>query len=249
MSLINRFFLEISYDGTLFHGWQIQNNADTVQGEVNRVLSVLCEESISVMGCGRTDTGVHATQYFCHFDSVKEMNSENHLHRINKMFPANIAALSLREVGNDAHARFDADSRTYEYHIHKEKSPFLVNRSYQLNAEFDIDLMNKGAALLLYYENFECFSKVHTQVNNFNCNISKAIWEERKEGIVFTITANRFLRNMVRAIVGSLVDLGKERISIEDLIKIIESQNRSNAGMSAPAHALYLSSVTYPYIN
>ncbi|NQY09530.1 MAG: tRNA pseudouridine(38-40) synthase TruA [Flavobacteriales bacterium] len=244
-----RYFIELSYVGTNYHGWQIQNNAESVQGELNRVLSVMTEEEINTLGCGRTDAGVHASQFFCHFDSTKNMDVQNYLYRINKMLPHDIGLKRIFQVKNDAHARFDAASRTYEYLIHRSKSPFQYKRSYQLNYDLNMDLMNEAAKILFEYTNFECFSKSHTQVNNFDCEIMEAFWQQRGDNLVFTIKANRFLRNMVRAIVGSLVEVGRRVTSLAQFREVIESKNRSEAGMSAPAHALYLSSIIYPNIN
>ena len=238
----------MSYVGTNYHGWQIQNNANSVQEELNTVLSTMAEEEISTLGCGRTDTGVHALQYYCYFDSDRKMSDQNYLHRINMTLPNDIAVKRIFKVEPKAHVRFDVSSRTYEYWIHRAKSPFLVNRSYYLNYDLNLELMNDAAKILFEYKDFECFSKTSTQVSSFECEIMEAHWEVREDGLVFTIKANRFLRNMVRASVGSLIEIGKGSLTLEMFKEIIESKNRSEAGATVPAHALYLTTVVYPDI-
>ena len=202
-----RFFLEFSYAGSAYHGWQRQPNALSVQEVLEKALEVLLKQQTPLTAAGRTDTGVHAKQMFAHFDA--EINDVGQLiFRLNKFLPNDIAVIRIREVIPIAHARFDAISRTYEYHLNNLKSPFVEGMSYTLYKPLDVEQMNKAASILLEYKDFECFSKAHTDVKTFLCNITKAIWEKSETGLVFTITANRFLRNMVRAIVGTLIEVG-----------------------------------------
>jgi tRNA pseudouridine38-40 synthase len=247
----SRYFLELSYDGTPFNGWQIQPNGVTVQELLNKALSTVFRQPIETVGCGRTDTGVHATQFYAHFDLNSPLPAPHSplLTSINALLPYEIAVKSLIEVAPDAHARFDATSRTYEYHIHFHKDPFKHNYSWLLQNRPNIELMNKAAAIIIEYEDFSCFSKSNTQVFTNNCAVSKALWVEEDSALIFHISANRFLRNMVRAIVGTLIQVGTGEIKPEDIRGIIESKKRSNAGTSVPACGLYLGKVVYPYIN
>ena len=252
MSAINRYFIEISFVGTGYHGWQIQNNAISVQEVLNNKLSVIFRQPIETTGCGRTDAGVHAKSFFAHFDfqsnNSDEFNSEPLLRSINAILPKDIAAKRILKVEDNAHARFDATLRTYEYHIHFNKEPFKDGFSWELRDKPDLDLMNEAAELLMTYTDFSCFSKSNTQVKTNNCKIAAAYWTENADGIIFRISADRFLRNMVRAIVGTLIMVGKKEITPEIVKDIIESKNRSNAGTSVPACGLYLTEVKYPYI-
>ncbi|WP_028295820.1 tRNA pseudouridine(38-40) synthase TruA [Olivibacter sitiensis] len=244
-----RYFIEIAYDGTRYHGWQIQENAVTVQQKLNGVLRTLLKRDIETIGCGRTDTGVHARCLYAHFDSpAGEIDDLNRiLHSINALLPPDIAAKSLFPVASDVHARFDAISRSYEYHVHAGKDPFLSGYSWQLRELPDMERMNEAAAVLLEYEDFSCFSKAHTQVFTNNCLVSRAKWEPLGEQrMVFYISANRFLRNMVRAIVGTLMDIGNGKYLPSHMRTVIESKNRGVAGASVPACGLYLSEVEYP---
>ena len=234
------------YDGTNYHGWQVQPNSITVQEQLEKALSTVLSHNISVMGAGRTDTGVHAKQFFAHFDCDSEFINANTTYRLNSFLPNDICVKSIVEVKDDAHSRFDATSRTYEYLIHHTRNPFEVGRAYFLHHSLDLDLMNNAAQRLFDYINFTSFSKLHTQTKTNNCTIQKAVWETRGDLIVFTIEADRFLRNMVRAIVGTLLDVGLGKITLDDFVKIIESKDRSKAGTSVPAHALYLTEVKYP---
>ena len=246
---LQRFFLEIAYDGTAYHGWQIQDNAISVQQKLNDALSKILRQPIDTIGAGRTDTGVHAKQLFVHFD-VKPSNvpdEDRFLHSLNALLPQDIAIQGLFPVDNDAHARFDATERAYEYHVHFHKNPFLIHKSCQLRDIPDIALMNNAAQFLIGTQDFGCFSKSHTQVYTNICSITKAYWEKTQDGLVFHIHANRFLRNMVRAIVGTLLDIGLKQKAPETIAEIISSKNRSNAGVSVPAHGLYLTKVVYPY--
>jgi tRNA pseudouridine38-40 synthase len=243
---MSRFFIEIKYDGTNYHGWQIQNNASSVQEEINKAFSTILQEKIEVVGAGRTDAGVHAHQLFAHFDIEKEFENEKTLFKINKFLPEDISCTAITKVVDEAHARFAATARTYEYWISSNKNPFLQNRAHYLPYSLNLDLMNKAAQDLLNYTDFSCFSRSKTDTFTNDCDITFAHWEQKNDCLVFTITANRFLRNMVRAIVGTMLEIGQHKIEISDLKNIIESKNRANAGTSAPAHGLYLTEVKYP---
>ncbi|EOZ99128.1 tRNA pseudouridine synthase A [Indibacter alkaliphilus LW1] len=241
-----RYFLELAYKGSGYHGWQIQKNANSVQEEIEKALSVLLGKNTPIVGSGRTDTGVHASQTFAHFDSDIELEKELFTKKLNGILGKSIAIYDLIQVKNEAHARFDAVEREYLYRCIKRKNPFESESSWQIYSNPDIDLMNQAAKLLLEYDDFECFSKVKTEVNNFRCEIKEAIWEQNAHELLFHITANRFLRGMVRAIVGTLMEVGLGKITVEDFRTIIESKNRKEAKSSAPAQGLYLCRVTYP---
>jgi tRNA pseudouridine38-40 synthase len=245
--MAQRFFLEIAYMGTAYHGWQVQENALTVQAVLNQALETILRHPVETVGCGRTDTGVHASQHFVHFDTELELN-ERHLHSLNAILPDDIALMRFLPVAPEAHARFDATLRAYEYHIHMQKNPFRADFSWLVKESLDIALMNEAATFLLDYTDFSCFSKSNTQTFTNNCKIKSAYWEETEFGLVFCISADRFLRNMVRAIVGTLVDIGQGKIPPSAIRNIIESKNRSNAGVSVPACGLVLTEVHYPYI-
>lgn len=242
-----RFFLEFSYAGTRYHGWQRQPNAVSVQEVMEKALSVLLKIPIALVAAGRTDTGVHARQMFAHFDA-KITHEQQHkiVYQLNQFLPTDIVIHSIREVKPSMHARFDAVSRTYEYHIAKGKAAFENDLHYQINQSLDLKLMNAAAQLLLAYEDFECFSKSKSDVKTFLCNITYAQWTNTEKGYTFTITANRFLRNMVRAIVGTLIDIGLKKKSVEELHQIIASKKRSAAGYSVPAQGLFLTNIEYP---
>jgi tRNA pseudouridine38-40 synthase len=269
-----RYFIELSFDGTNYHGWQMQKNAVSVQEVLNDKLSVILREPIETTGCGRTDTGVHAKEFFAHFDVVGksmihspqtiEENSkesilnnkeasidhrpstmDNIVRRLNSILPKDIAIKRIFSVAADAHARFDARLRTYQYYIHFNKDPFKNNYSWEMRDRPDIDLMNMAAKIITEYTDFSCFSKSNTQVKTNICKIKKAEWTGDEDGIIFQISADRFLRNMVRAIVGTLLMVGKNEISPDTVREIIESKNRSNAGTSVPACGLYLTEVKY----
>ncbi len=241
-----RYFFEISYDGTNYNGWQNQANAIGVQQVVEETLSKLLREKIVIVGSGRTDTGVHCVQQFFHADIEKEINSKELLPRLNSFLPKDIAIRSNAEVKPNAHARYDARERSYEYHITTKKNPLLVGRAYYFFKECDMSLMNEAAALLIGKHDFTSFSKVKTDVNHFECTIKKARWVKKGDLIIFTITANRFLRGMVRAVVGTLLDVGTKKNSIKEFQSIIKSKDRKKAGMNVPAEGLYLIQVKYP---
>ncbi|MGB0880014.1 MAG: tRNA pseudouridine(38-40) synthase TruA [Polaribacter sp.] len=240
-----RYFIELSYNGKNYHGWQMQPDAISIQEKLNDALSIILQQKIEVVGAGRTDTGVHASQMFAHFDVDKELN-EGYVYKLNSVLPHDIAVHQLFSVADEKHARFDAKSRSYEYKIWLGRNPFLLDFSWQIHSQkLDVSLMNKAAKLLLEYTNFQTFSKVKTDVYTYNCDVTEAIWKQNGKELTFHILANRFLRNMVRAIVGTLVDVGLGKTSIDDFRKIIESKNRSNAGLSVPAKGLFLTHIKY----
>lgn len=244
-----RFFIQLSYNGTNYHGWQIQPNATSVQETLTKALSVvLNKKDIEIMGAGRTDSGVHASQMFAHFDFENEIDSQTILHKLNSFLPKDIAVSNIILVDENAHARFDATQRTYEYKINSSKNVFLDKLSWYYNKELNVNAMNESAELLLKFIDFQCFSKVHTDVNTFNCSITEAFWKTENDQLIFTISADRFLRNMVRSIVGTLVYVGLGKISKADFQTIIESKDRKKAGFSVPAHGLYLTKIKYDYI-
>lgn len=244
-----RYFLEFAYNGTHYHGWQIQPNTITVQETLTHALSTLLRTPIELVGAGRTDAGVHAKQMYAHFDFKLPFDKTNLLKRLNSFLPEDIAVFNCIEVHSDAHARFDATSRTYEYHISLVKNVFNNELSWFHFRNLNIDKMNEAAKILLDYEDFECFSKTNTDVFTFNCTITKAVWKQQENNLIFTISANRFLRNMVRAIVGTLINVGLEKIDLNDFRTIIESKDRGKAGFSVPGKGLFLTRVTYPYLN
>jgi tRNA pseudouridine38-40 synthase len=243
-----RYFIEFAYKGTHYHGWQYQPKAVSVQETLNNVFSTLLQEKIDIMGAGRTDTGVHASQMYGHFDSKTIIDNTKFIHKINSFLPKDIVVYDIISVHQEAHARFDATSRTYQYHISKSKNIFNNELTWHFNQVLDIDAMNRCAKLLLEFEDFKCFSKSNTDVNTYNCKITEAFWVKENNNLVFTITADRFLRNMVRAIVGTLVNIGLHKITPTDFTKIIEDRNREKAGFSVPAHGLFLTKITYPFI-
>jgi len=294
-----RYFAELAFDGSNYHGWQIQQNAVSVQEVFNKALQTLLRQPVETIGCGRTDTGVHAKQLYAHFDVGQEgagcgvrgagheqsavssqrlavgdqqLDVSNRQSAIsdfvsaledgklkaeslkltaslNALLPKDIAVKRIVPVAADAHARFDATLRAYEYHVHFGKDPFKQNYSWQLRDFPDVGLMNIAANIIKEYRDFSCFSKSNTQVKTNFCAIKEAFWVEKGDGLVFHISADRFLRNMVRAIVGTLIAVGKKEMEPEVVRAIIESKNRSNAGVSVPACGLYLTKVHYPYIS
>jgi tRNA pseudouridine38-40 synthase len=247
-----RYFIELSYNGTNYHGWQSQPNANTVQEELNNALATILREAIETTGCGRTDTGVHATEFFAHFDSESLVMGHQSLEKVasglNAVLPDDIAVKRIIPVHEDAHARFDATQRSYQYQVHFGKDPFKVNRSWELRDKPDVSLMNKAALIMMEYTDFSCFSKSNTQTFTNNCEIGWAAWVETQGGLIFRISADRFLRNMVRAIVGTLIEIGRKEMEPEAIRQIIESKNRSKAGTSVPACGLYLTDVKYSYL-
>lgn len=241
-----RYFIQFAYFGKAYHGWQNQPNAITVQQVLEEGLTMLLRTKIVTMGAGRTDAGVHAKDMFAHFDFKEIENPTDLAHRLNNYLPSDITVKSIVKVSDDAHARFDAVERTYEYWIVQEKNPFQIDTAHYIWASLDISGMNKAASILMEYEDFECFSKSHTDVKTYLCKLKKAVWEKKEDKLVFTITADRFLRNMVRAIVGTLLEVGLKKIAPEAIREIIKSKDRSRAGVSVPAKGLYLTKVLYP---
>ena len=241
-----RYFIEISYRGTNYCGWQKQNNARTVQEEIEKAISTILKTDIKITASGRTDAGVHASQQFAHFDTTSVIDSENLSYRLNAFLSRDIAIRNIFKVKKDAHARFDAQERSYEYHVHTKKNPFQNGVSNFYKTNVDIETMNKACSYLLGKQDFECFSKVKTDVNNFFCDIKSCKWEQEGDLYVFKITANRFLRNMVRAIVGTLLEIGENKYKPENIVEIIKSRSRQNAGRSVSAEGLFLCKVVYP---
>ncbi len=241
-----RYFIELAYNGTHYHGWQMQPNAISVEEVLEKTLSTFFRKEIQAVGAGRTDAGVHAKQLFAHFDLDKIIAVEETIYKLNSFLPKDISIQDIIQVTDEAHARFHATSREYEYIISLRKDPFQQKLAYQINVVPNVDLMNKAAEVLLQYSDFQCFSRSNTDAKTYICNITKAVWETEGSQLKFTITANRFLRNMVRAVVGTLLNVGLGKITIEQLHEIIKSKDRSNAGASAPAHGLFLTKVCYP---
>lgn len=243
-----RYFIKLAFKGTNYHGWQIQQNARTVQEIVNKALSTIFQEEINVTGAGRTDTGVHASCFYAHFDlqNTEIKDSQKTLFRLNRFLPDDIAVYDLFRVPDKAHARYDATSRTYEYRITRIKDPFRREFAYHVFWDLDVSRMNKASKILFNYEDFSSFSKSNTQVKTSRCEIYHAKWTEQKHLLIFTVQANRFLRNMVRAIVGTLLEIGQKRADPETMKTIIESKNRSKAGYSVPANGLFLTDIQYP---
>lgn len=242
-----RYFIEFSYKGTKYSGWQRQNNAISVQQLLDEALSLILRETIESVGSSRTDTGVHAEQQYAHFDTTHAVKDSGLLtYRLNSLLPADIAVHRIFEVEETAHSRFDAAYRRYEYRIVRRKNPFLSGESHIFHKPLNVARMNEAAALLLTHKNFESFSKIHTQVNNFLCDITLAEWFEKDGILIFSIKSNRFLRGMVRALVGTLLEVGTGKKTVEDFEKIILAQDRSKAGPQAPPEGLFLVEVGYP---
>lgn len=245
--MLYRYFIRFAYNGTAYHGWQIQRNAHTVQAELNRALALLLGHAVETLGCGRTDTGVHARRYVAHFDTPKMLDATEIATKLNKMLPPDIAVYSLRAVSPKANARFDATARTYKYFITTAKNPFLTEYAHYVHFMPDIEAMNQAAEILLTVTDFTSFAKLHGNAKTNDCTVTEAYWSVNEENntTVFTITANRFLRNMVRAIVGTLLDVGRGKLSQQDFRQIIEKKNRCASSTSAPAHGLFLWDVKY----
>jgi tRNA pseudouridine38-40 synthase len=242
-----RYFLEFSYKGTAYNGWQKQKNSLGVQQVLEEALAKILRTTVELTGSSRTDTGVHASQQFAHFDLDKPVpDTDIIIYKLNGMVPRDIAVKRMVSVPEDINSRFAATHRKYEYRISRLKNPFLIDEAYFLAAPLDVDAMNEAAALLLIHKDFESFSKVHTNVNNFRCTISEAVWIEKGEMLVFHVQANRFLRGMVRALVGTLLEVGKGKKSIADFEDIIVAKDRKKAGAQAPAEGLFLVEVGYP---
>ena len=242
-----RFFIYLSYKGTAYHGWQIQPNGISVQEVLTKALSTVLRTETEITGAGRTDTGVHARLMVAHFDAEGELPAELDLaNKLNSMLPRDIAIQKVVEVQPAAHARFDAVSRRYEYHIVTEKDVFKTELAARLSDKLDFEAMNQAAAVLLEYRDFTSFSKLHTDVKTNNCVITRAEWLKQGDEWIFTIEADRFLRNMVRAVVGTLLEVGRHRMSVDEFRAVIEAKNRCKAGVSVPGHGLYLVDIQYP---
>ena len=247
-----RYFFEIAYHGANYNGWQSQKNAMGVQTVVEEVMSKIFRTPITITGSGRTDTGVHCEQQFFHTDIAREFEAADVLLKLNSFLPRDIVIRSVSQVRPDVSARFDALERSYRYQITRVKNPFLQGLSWHYFKALKIENMNEAAAFILGEQDFECFSKVKTHVNHFLCDIKKAAWVEKGDELYFHITANRFLRGMVRAIVGTLLDVGTGKITKKQFRSIIQSKDRKKAGANVPAYGLYLEKVKYPsevYIN
>lgn len=243
---MSRYFFEITYKGTNYAGWQNQANAVGVQAVVENALAKLFRTPVKITGSGRTDTGVHCVQQFFHVDIDKPFKKTELIHRLNSFLPQDIAIRSIYNVKPEASARYDATERTYQYHITTVKDPLHIGLALHYYKPLNVQTMNRAAALLCGEHDFTCFSKVKTDVNHFICRVKKASWKKQKNKLIFTITANRFLRGMVRAIVGTLLDVGTGKISVADFDRIIKSKDRKQAGANVDPHGLYLVCVNYP---
>lgn len=244
--MTTRYFFEIAYHGAGYNGWQSQPNALGVQTVVEEVMSKILRVPVGIVGSGRTDTGVHCEQQFFHTDLSVSFDREQLIRKLNSFLPKDIVIKSVRAVRPDASARYDAVERTYRYHITRVKNPFLQGLSWHYFKNVDVDNMNRAAAYMLGEHDFECFSKVKTDVNHFICEIRRAGWADKGNDLIFTIAANRFLRGMVRAIVGTLLDVGTGKLSYKEFVSIIESKDRRKAGANVPACGLFLEKVKYP---
>lgn len=241
-----RYFIHLSYDGTNYHGWQVQPNGSSVQAELQRALSTLLRQPIEIVGAGRTDVGVHARKMVAHFDVEELLDLKQTAYRMNRILPRDIAVEKIEKVGDDMHARFSATSRTYHYYIHTHKDPFCRAYSCETHYDLDFDAMNEAARVLLTQDDFASFCKTGADVKTTICHVTHAQWHQTSPTTwYFEITANRFLRNMVRAVVGTLIDVGRHRIDLEDFKQIVENKTRTAAGESMPGHALFLEDVTY----
>lgn len=241
-----RFFIDISYKGTAYHGWQEQNNAITVQQVIHEKLSQLLRTETKCVGSGRTDTGVHAKQQVIHFDTEEAIDQERFLYKLNAVLPADIAANEIMNVSEEAHARFDATKRSYQYFLHTKKTPFKKDQSYFFPHALDLQKIEEGCQIFKHWTDFESFSKVKTEVNHFDCEIFEIEWQTAPGGYIFFVSANRFLRGMVRAMVGTLLDIGTGKLSPSQLVTILEQKDRRAASRSVPPQGLFLSSVIYP---
>ncbi|MFD2513908.1 tRNA pseudouridine(38-40) synthase TruA [Pontibacter locisalis] len=241
-----RYFLEIAYDGTRFHGWQVQPNALSVQEVLDDCLSKVLRESVTTTGSGRTDTGVHASQQFAHFDSEQQLDPQHILFRLNRILPADIAAANLYSVTDEAHARYYAFARTYHYYITLRKDPFKRQHAWYHSRPLDTDKMNEAAEQLLRHEDFTTFSKVKGDTKHYRCNMYEAVWQQKGDVLLFTVRANRFLRGMVRLVVGTLVDVGRGKLTVQEFEQVIASKDRSRSSAAAPSEGLFLAKVEYP---
>lgn len=241
--------MKLAYNGTAYNGWQIQKNAPSVQGTVTDALHLILSRPVTLTGCGRTDAGVHASEFYAHFDIPADLTRDELdqlVFRLNRFIPGDIVIFRIWKVHNDIHARFSAISRTYHYRIHNRKDPFLEGLSWFFHGDPDLGLMNQAANILFEYNDFTSFSKLHTNTKTNLCSVKDASWDAKGHEMTFRITADRFLRNMVRAIVGTMMDVGMKKMDLDGFRKSIEGRNRSMAGQSVPGHGLYLVKVEYP---
>ncbi len=242
-----RYFIELAYNGTRFHGWQIQPNAESVQESLENALSTICREEIALTGAGRTDTGVHASYFVAHFDSEKvDLDHSDFTYKLNSFLNSDVVIFGIHKVLSCAHARFDATSRTYHYFINQQKDPFVQETSWYFTRPLDLEAMNEACAVLFDFEDFTSFSKLHTDVKTNNCKVYAAEWKHEGHRLIFTVKADRFLRNMVRAIVGTCIQVGLGKITVDEFRKIIELKDRGAAGASAPSEGLFLADIEYP---
>lgn len=242
-----RYFINLAYKGTDFHGWQWQPNDLSVQQVLQNALQILLKQTVILFGAGRTDAGVHASQFFAHFDIEMTLNTDELTHKMNSFLPDSIVIYKIFPVKDTTHARFDAISRTYQYHIFLGRDPFLSETTWQIHQNLlNIGKMNEATKYLLEYTDFKCFSKSRTDVKTYDCNITEAHWQQNGQELIFTISANRFLRNMVRAIVGTLVNIGTGKSEVSYMKTLIESRDRRKAGFSAYAKGLFLTKIEYP---
>lgn len=243
---MQRYFITFAYDGTAYHGWQIQPNGNSVQEELQKALSTILRENIEVVGAGRTDAGVHARRMTAHFETEANFDCAQLAYKLNRLVPRDIAIYDVYPVDADMHARFSATLRTYHYYIHTRKNPFLRHYSCELHYQLDFDLMNQAAARLLAVDDFGAFCKAHADVKTTLCNVTEAVWVRGADDAWhFRISANRFLRNMVRAVVGTLIEVGRHRMTLQQFDDVVASGSRSNAGESMPGNALFLEDVKY----
>ena len=262
---MGRYFIHLAYNGANYNGWQTQPELPTVQETLEKALTTLLRQHIAVVGCGRTDTGVHASDFYAHFNvdmldvdtligpcdnvsSYQRINISTLTFKLNNLLPTDIVIYDIFPVADNAHARFDATARTYQYHVSDRRLPFRQGQYCRIYYKPDIDLMNEAAKVLMEYEDFTSFAKLHTQVKTNICHLTRADWAEEEGGWVFTIRSNRFLRNMVRSVTGTLLDVGRGKLSIDGLREIIERKDRCAAGVSMPACGLFLTKVEYPYL-
>jgi tRNA pseudouridine38-40 synthase len=246
---MQRYFIEIAYRGTAYNGWQYQPNAPSVQETIERCFSkVFGNTSIPIVGCGRTDAGVHAKSYFFHVDLPQDWDEKHLCFKLNRMLPPDISTTKAHKVSSDLHARFHATKRTYRYFIHQKKDPFHLDQSWYFQQDLDMNAMNLAAIRLLGTKDFGSFSKLHTVVKTNICTVFHAEWIQIEDQWYFEISANRFLRNMVRAIVGTLIEVGLGKLTIEDIDTIINAKDRSEAAVSVPAHGLFLWDIVYPFL-
>lgn len=241
-----RYFIELAYQGTNYHGWQIQPDSNSVQAEINRALSIILREPINVVGAGRTDTGVHASFYVAHFDTTKEIDGDKLTFKLNSFLDSSISIFWIYKINDTLHARFTATSRTYHYYVNKVKNPFNYLFTYQHPKPLDVHNMNSACDILFNHKDFTSFSKLHTDTKTNNCVIKEAQWIETENQYIFKISADRFLRNMVRAIVGTMLEVGMVKIDLQEFESIIVAKDRGRAKRSAPPQALFLTDISYP---